>query len=283
VTRPVDTADAVLRTTTAPDGVRIAFWRSGSGPPLLLVHGSTADHTRWRPLLPLLEPHRTVYAVDRRGRGASGDGQEYAVEREFADIAAVVDAIGGPVDVVAHSYGALCSLGATLRTAGMRRLVLYEPPVLQPPRSAADDRMAQLLAQGRRADVVQTFFREVVGADEHQLQLIMTAQSWPSRVAAAHTVVRERLADPPYRFDPGLYARVGVPTLLIAGGDSPPFLQASTAAVAAAVPDARVVVLDGEQHVAMDSAPERFVAAVLAFLRADRPGRAGVPDGTNPE
>ena len=254
-------------TTTAPDGTRIGFWRSGSGPPLLLVHGTTADHTRWRPVLPLLEPHGTVYAVDRRGRGASGDAPGYAVEQEFADIAAVVDAIGGAVDVVGHSYGALCSLGAALRTAGMRRLVLYEPPVLPPPRSATDDRMAELLAHGRRAEVVETFFREIVGADDHQLQLIRTAPSWPSRVEAAHTVVRERLIDPPYRFEPESYSGLGLPTLLIAGGDSPPFLQASTAAVAAAVPGARVVTLEGEQHVAMDSAPERFAAVVLGFLR----------------
>jgi pimeloyl-ACP methyl ester carboxylesterase len=257
----------VLTTTIAPDGTPIGCWRSGSGPPLLLVHGSTADHTRWRPVLPLLEPHATVYAVDRRGRGASGDAPVYAVEREFCDLAAVVDDIGSPVDVVAHSFGALCSLGAALHTTGMRRLVLYEPPVLQPVRSAADDRMAELLAHGQRAGVVRTFFRDIVGTAESQLQLIMTAPSWPSRVAAAHTVVRERLIDPPYRFCPELYAGLGVPTLLIAGGDSPPFLQASTAAVAAAVPGAQVVVLEGEQHVAMDSAPERFVTAVLGFLR----------------
>ena len=56
-------------TTTAPDGTRIGFWRSGSGPPLLLVHGTTADHTRWRPVLPLFEPHATVYAVDSTGPG----------------------------------------------------------------------------------------------------------------------------------------------------------------------------------------------------------------------
>jgi pimeloyl-ACP methyl ester carboxylesterase len=268
---PVDTRSAVPMTTPAPDGTRIAFWRSGSGPPLLLVHGTTADHTRWRPVLPLLEPHATVHAVDRRGRGASGDAPEYSVDREFDDIAAVVDVIGGPVDVVAHSYGALCALGAALRTTGMRRLVLYEPPVLQPPWSTVDDRLVELLALGRRAELVETFFREIVGLDGHQLELVTAAPSWPARVAAAHTVVRERLTDESYRFEPEQYAGLDVPTLLIAGSDSPPFLQASTAAVAAAVPGARVVVLEGEQHVAMDTAPDRFVSAVLGFLREDRP------------
>lgn len=86
-------------------------------------------------------------------------------------------------------------------------------------------------------------------------------------MAAAHTVVRERLVRPPYRFDPQQFAGLRVPTLLIAGGDSAPFLKASTAGVAAAVPGARVVTLEGQQHVAIDSAPERFANEVLRFLR----------------
>lgn len=48
-------------TTTSRDGTSIAYWDSGHGPALLLVHGTTADHTRWRTVLPLLEPHATVY------------------------------------------------------------------------------------------------------------------------------------------------------------------------------------------------------------------------------
>ena len=55
------------------DGTEITYWTSGGGPPLVLAHGAPADHTRWRPLLPYLEPYVTVHAIDRRGRGASGD------------------------------------------------------------------------------------------------------------------------------------------------------------------------------------------------------------------
>ena len=50
------------------DGTAIAYWRSGRGRPLVLVHGTTADHTRWQPVLELFEPDATVYAMDRRGR-----------------------------------------------------------------------------------------------------------------------------------------------------------------------------------------------------------------------
>jgi pimeloyl-ACP methyl ester carboxylesterase len=101
----------------------------------VLVHGAPADHTRWRPLLPYLESHATVHAMDRRGRGASGDAPDYHLAREFEDVAAVVDAVaeasGSAVDVYGHSFGGLCAFGGATLNSSIRRLVLYEgwPPV----------------------------------------------------------------------------------------------------------------------------------------------------------
>jgi pimeloyl-ACP methyl ester carboxylesterase len=69
------------------DHTEIAYWTSGDGPPIVLVHGTPADHTRWRPLLPYLERQVTVHAIDRRGRGGSGDAPEYSLEREYEDVA----------------------------------------------------------------------------------------------------------------------------------------------------------------------------------------------------
>ena len=65
-----------MENTISRDGTRIAYRRSGEGPPLILVHGTAANHGRWSPVLPALEERFTVYAMDRRGRGGSGDGQE---------------------------------------------------------------------------------------------------------------------------------------------------------------------------------------------------------------
>jgi pimeloyl-ACP methyl ester carboxylesterase len=85
-------AQAEIKTSVASrDGTQIAYWTSGSGPPLVLVHGASADHRRWRPLLPYLEPYLTVHALDRRGRGATGDAPEYRLERGYQDVAAVGD------------------------------------------------------------------------------------------------------------------------------------------------------------------------------------------------
>lgn len=266
MTRP----DPILETTASPDGTPIACWRSGRGRPLLLVHGSTADHTRWAPLLGLLEPHASVHAMDRRGRGASGDADRYTLAAEAADVAAVVDAVadatGGPVDVLAHSYGALCALEATLLTTGMRQLALYEPPLgaVVPPGFV--DRLDDLLAQGRREDVVTTLFREILRTPPEQLAILMAESSWPGRVAAAHTLARECRAEQDHRFDPERFAALSVPVLLLAGTESPPELAAATATLATALPGARVRTLAGQGHVAMTTAPEMFAAAVLDFL-----------------
>src|SRR5437762_2562823 len=84
------------RIVVAPDGVTIAVFRSGTGPSIVLVHGATADHTTWRTSGPLLAAHHTLHAIDRRGRGASGDGrpdEPYAIEREFDDLVAVVEGV----------------------------------------------------------------------------------------------------------------------------------------------------------------------------------------------
>ena len=121
--------EATMTRAVSRDGTEIAYWTSGEGPPLVLVHGTTADHTRWRPLLPYLEPHATVHAIDRRGRGASDDGPHYELAREFGDVAAWSTRSRrppGPGRRLGHSHGGICAFGATALTPNIRKLVLYE-------------------------------------------------------------------------------------------------------------------------------------------------------------
>ena len=263
----------ILEKTVSRDGTPIGYWRSGHGPALVMVHGTSADASRWAPILPLLEPHVTVHAMDRRGRGASGDGTGcYALQDEAADVAAVVGAVaeatGGPVAVFGHSYGAHCALEATLLTSAIRRLVLYEPPVVAVSPPGFTDRLADLLEAGRREEVIATMLSDLAGLTADELRLTMAAPSWPARVAAAHTVVRECRAEDAYRLDPERFAGLSVPTMLLTGSDSSPSLAASTAALAAALPGAQVVTMAGQGHVAMLTAPALFATAVLDFLGA---------------
>jgi pimeloyl-ACP methyl ester carboxylesterase len=261
------------------DGTAIAYWTSGVGAPLVLVHGTTADHTRWRPVLPYLESHATIHAIDRRGRGASGDAPDYQVTREFEDVAAVVDAVaeatGSPVDLLGHSFGGLCAFGAAALTANIRRLVLYEGwPSPNPDQLAlppgVEARLDGLLAAGNREAALETFFREVVGMPEEEFAVYRALPAWQARLAAAHTITRESRAEEANRFDPEQAARITVPVLLLAGGDSPEFLKAGIDTLAAALPDARIVVIEGQQHIAIDLVPAVFADHVLAFLRHQR-------------
>ena len=255
---------------TSKDGTTIACEKTGSGPPLVLVHGTTADHTRWAPVLPALSNRFTTYACDRRGRGASGDGSSsYAMEREFEDVAAVVDGIGGPVDLLGHSYGALCALEAAVLARNLRRLVLYEPPIpagmpITP--AGVVDRLQALLDAGDKDGVVATFMREVPRVPPEQLEHMRALPAWQARVGAAGTVPRELRAHDRYLLAPEKFKDLKVPVLLLLGGESPPFFRAALERVQAAVPSARIVVLQGQQHVGMDTAPDLFAREVIHFL-----------------
>jgi pimeloyl-ACP methyl ester carboxylesterase len=276
------TAEATMTRVASRDGTEIAVWTSGQGPPLVLVHGAVADHTRWRPLLPHLEPQVTVHAMDRRGRGASGDAPAYDPRRELEDVAAVINAVaaayGSPVDLYGHSFGGFCAFGAALLTANVGRLVLYEgwPPVDPRARelpAGLGERLDALLTEGNRDAVVETMFREVVRMPEAEVAALRAQPAWPARVAAAHTIVRELRAIPTLPFDPAEAARVAVPTLLLTGSESSDPFADDVARVAAALPDARVVVLEGHRHVADILAPKLFAGHLVAFLRDRPPGR----------
>jgi pimeloyl-ACP methyl ester carboxylesterase len=259
-----------METITSADGTTIGYEATGSGPPLLLVHGTTADHTRWAGILPQLQQHFTVHAMDRRGRGASTDDPEgYDILREAGDVAAVVDAIGQPVDVVGHSYGAVCSLEAAVLTDSIRRLVLYEPPLptgvpMYPP--GLPDRMQALIDDGELEGALELFFREVVRMPDHELVEYRELPVWKQRIQLAPTIPREMAIDRSYSFDPKKFAYLGVSVLLMLGGDSPPIFPAAIEAADAALPDSRVVVLPGQQHIAMDTNPELFLSEVRDFL-----------------
>ena len=260
-----------LETVTSADGTPIAYERTGDGPPLVLVHGTTADHTRWEPVRPDLADRYTVYAMDRRGRGGSGDRPEYALEREADDVVAVVESIDEPVALLGHSYGGICSLEAALRTDGVARLVLYEPPlpVGDPDRDTEPflAEMESLIEAGEREEALVLFLRDVAGMPPGELDALRSAPNWPDRVAAVHTVLREERARKAYEFDPARFEALDTPTLLLLGGESAPLFGTAAEALDEALPNSRLVVLPGQAHAVMNTAPDLFVEAVVTFLR----------------
>jgi pimeloyl-ACP methyl ester carboxylesterase len=236
---------------------------------LVVVHGAGGDRARWAPVAPALAERFTLLLMDRRGRGLSGDAPEYTIARKIDDVLALVQAAGGGATLLGHSYGALCSIGAATRTDQPARVLLYEPPFATEGRVVVDEvvlgRIEQHLSQGDRERALVTFLREVVGVDDPTLELMRQAPAWSGRVAAAHTIARElRVAQ---RHVPSS-ARLNVPVRFLVGTATAPYLRAATAAAHAALAPSDVVELPGQGHVAMDTAPELFIAEVLRFAGA---------------
>jgi len=259
----------------------------GSHPPVLLVHGATADHTTWRVAGPALARTRPTFALDRRGRGASGDRAAYAIEREYEDVAAAADALAGAVvapaspavsarsgavDVVGHSYGGRCALGASRLTAAIRRVVAYESAPVTPDQSYRPtgllEAVRDALERGDPDAALSTFLAGVVGLTEDGLAAYRREAVWPARVAAAHTILRELEAEtsPGASLD-GL-ADVPAPVLLILGSISRSPFRAGTDALAARLARSTVVTIDGAAHAAHHTHATEFVAAVQRFLDA---------------
>ena len=255
---------------SSKDGTRIAYEREGDGPPLILVHGTGGAATRWAPLIPVLGKKFSVYTIDRRGRRDSGDTEPYAAEREFEDIAAVAEAAGEPAYLLGHSYGGFCALGAALISRRISKLILYEPPIPLPGVQILPDGLVEryeaMLAAGDREGVLRTFLREVVRVPDNEIEAMRALPAWEARLTAAHTLPRELRMHVYYRFDMAQIAKLDIPVLLMLGGDSPGFFRARIDALDQAMPDSRIVVLPGQGHSAMDSAPELFVREVEAFL-----------------
>lgn len=258
-----------MQKVISKDGTTIGFWKSGSGPPLLLIHGTTADHRRWSSILPSFEQHFTVYAMDRRGRGASTDAPKYAIIHEAEDVAAVLEHIGEPVFVLAHSYGAVCALESALLTDKIRRLVLYEPPIptgvpMYP--ENVPERMQALIDRDSLEAALELFMHEVVRMPGHELKAYRKLPMWKGRIKLAPTIPRELAIDRSYKFDPRRFTYYQVPTLFLLGGDSPDLFRRAAAILDSALTSCTVVTLPGQQHIAMDTNPELFVDEILQFL-----------------
>ena len=123
-----------------------------------------------------------------------------------------------------------------------------------------------MLAAGEQEKIATTFLQEVVRMPRHELEMVQASPGWLGRVAAAHTIPRELRQTDRYRFNRERFKRFNIPTLLVVGGDSPILFKAAIEVLNAALPHSRVVVLPGQQHIAMDTAPELFVRELVSFM-----------------
>jgi pimeloyl-ACP methyl ester carboxylesterase len=248
-----------MQTVTSADGTDIAYEREGDGPPLVLVHGGSATRHSWDPLRPHLADDFALFVLDRRGRGASGDADDYGLDREVADVRAVLESIDGDPILFGHSFGGLVALEVARETP-VERLVLYEPALLTGDHRQGADlaaRMADRLETGNRRDAVELFFREAAGVESVEQIPISRA------VGLTETIVRENRAVERYRLGDDL--AVSAPTLLFTGEHGPEHLRDGVQALHEELPDSRLVELAEAGHVGIASAPERVTEESRAF------------------
>jgi len=262
-------------TVRSPDRTRVACHVSGTGPGVLLVHGAMMDAASWGAVRALLERTHTVYALDRRGHGGTGDPGVHDIRREVDDVRAVLDAIGKPTTLVGQSSGALLVLHVLAaagepaagsdpaqRRAGVPAAVLVEPPCLDGVAHAVPDlpaRLEALLAGGDRAGAVEEFLRHGPGLPDADIAALRRSHAWAALVADAHTLPYDATLTAA-EVDP---AAVGTPVLLVVGGNSPAWIRTGVAGLAAALPHADLRELPGAGHDAYRTAPKLLAAAIV--------------------
>jgi len=255
------------------DGTAIAYDCSGRGEPLIIVGGIFSDRSTTAALAAALSRQFSVINFDRRGRGESGNTAPYTVEREVEDIAALIDAAGGQAMLFGHSAGAALCLHASAAGLAVTRLALYEPPY------GPDDELSKsqsrelavkvkaALAEDRRSEAIRLFFAnfglpaEMLDGMADDPRMLGVAPTMRHDFEIMGELSRGGV------IPEDVVSTVRVPTVVMAGGDSPEFFHDTASRLVELLPAARLQVVDGCDH----SAPAELVAPALAgFLNAER-------------
>jgi pimeloyl-ACP methyl ester carboxylesterase len=254
------------------DGTIIAFDRTGSGPPLILVDGALCSRAfgPMPKLAPLLAPRFTVFMYDRRGRGESGDTQPYAKQREVEDLAALIAEAGGGASLLGLSSGAALALEAAAGGLDVRKVVAYEPPFVHEGDGAGgagyEGALQRLLAAGDRGGAVKYFMKDMVGVPAPFVVMMqLMPWVWSKLKAVAHTLPYDAAVMSEFEVPRARLASIKVPTLAMYGSKTDARLQRATRAVADVVPSAQLRALAGQTH---NVSPRVLVPAVAEFLTA---------------
>ncbi len=256
-----------METTKSADGTVIAYDRAGEGPPLIVTLGAFCDRKTFVPPASLTARF-TVYTYDRRGRGDSGDTSPYSPDREVADLAAVIQAAtrpggGGGAFVFGHSSGAALALRAAWEGGPVAAVAAYEAPfIIRGTREEPDNpaaRISDLVAAGRRGDAVRFWMTDVVQLPGRVVTMMERMPTWAGLEALAHTLPYDLALTGDQGIPADDLAKITVPVLVLGGANSPDWFRRTVQETTAAMPGARLVMLEGQDH----GAPPEVISPVL--------------------
>ncbi len=245
----------------------ISYNERGAGAPLVLVHGAFSDHwTNWEFVLPDWEKEFRVISVARRGRGESARSVDHSLLDEARDVAGLLETMDGPVTLLGHSYGAHVALAATrMVPERVAKLVVYEPPRRSLFASEAVGRLRTLVGDWDRFSAV--FFGEVLLVPLEELRQLRASELWSPIVADAPASWQDIQAVSRYEFAAEDFVSLQMPVLLQTGTESPGHLYA-TEALAAVLPRAEIMRLEGQAHEGMTTAPEMYAERVAEWINS---------------
>jgi len=239
------------------DGTIIAFDRKGHGPMVILVDGALQYRAFDQGMAELADPlaqHFTVIHYDRRGRGDSTDARTYELEREIEDIEALIDEAGGSAFLYGISSGAALALEAAIALGGkVKKLAIYEAPYNDDKNARKGwkeyrQKLKELVLADRKGDAVGLFMM-LVGMPPEQLEEMHQHPMWPLWDAVGLTLAYDAAAMGEGGSIPTKRAaRVIMPTLVMDGRDSFPFMHSTALALAETIPNAQHRTLEDQTH-----------------------------------
>lgn len=289
-TGTTDVAASVLTShlTTSTDGVPIEYFSTGTGPGIVIVHGTMQSAASQSELAGLLAGTHSVHLVNRRGRGRSGaypslDNYDPAIEID--DVAAVVHATGA-VAVLGISSGGVIAAELGLRDPNLA-VALFEPALVADGSLDLDGFLAEFRPEVARGDVPAYMVTALLGTQmgpgflrffprrmlESSTRKMMAKDAGPLPVGDA--TMAELAADVPYdmeivaryadRID--RYRALGGKTILISAEKSPEYLRHAVARLRDLLPGAESATIARAGHSATQNRKEQGrpedVASVL--------------------
>ena len=270
--RAPDTGSEISRISSG-DGTAIAYERSGSGPPLLLVHGAMFDRTIWDvgDLRSTLARQTTVHAMDRRNHGASGTADDASPRAQFADVVAVADSIDDPVHLLGHSSGANYALWAAPQIDTVRSLILHEPAAPPPGELGVAMRetmaeVVELLEDGLNEEALELALAEWAQFAPDEVDALRSSPVWDAHVDSYPRTLLAELggAGEIDWWDLSPFEDLSTPTLLIVGSKRGHTGLAER--LHERLPNSRLVTMEGYGHAPQLVAPDRYADEVLSFI-----------------
>lgn len=247
----------------------IHYERSGSGPTILFVHGIFGNADGWADQSERLSDQYTCVRYDRRGYTRSNQGPAIITDALHADdAAALIEALDlAPCLVVGSSLGGAIAVEVAFRYGHLLRGVLLSEPSLFSLDADAGPAIMGLLgppletamAAGGPSAAVDAFLSLICPG----LWSINEARKASYRANAEIGFID--MESPSLEVTSADLAAISVPALVVSGGVSHPSLRSIAHMVAAALPDARFVEIDGSGHVPYAERPDEFANVVRLF------------------